>query len=1431
MPSVLAQILRLALFVFLFVPGLLFAATKPAVDNDEPPTAKELNQGYKDRTLLVRPRVDRSTAPDALNRAEAGAQVRLRRAFPRFRGLRVVELAADEDPQVVAQRLRATGLYDLVETDVLRTAHVLPDDPSFSRQWHLRNTGQEFGKLGADISAAAAWDVQREAPEIVVAVIDSGARLTHEDLRDNLWRNPGESGDGKETNSRDDDANGWIDDLHGINPHQRGTVLSGRPADDRGHGTHVAGIIGATGNNAVGISGVAWKIKLMHLKFLGANGTGSLSNLLACLDYASSKGVRLFNCSFGGGSRSQIEFEAFKRLTDEGAIFVISAGNSAENLDLDPVYPASYALDNFVVVANSTRTDELSPSSSFGAGSVDLAAPGTSILSLGHNRDDEYTVFSGTSMAAPVVTGAFALLRTRYPADTPRALINRLLNAVDPIPALSTKVTSGGRLNLARALTSTSTRPTHDDFARRIPLVGQEGRARGAIAGATLEPGEPIHAAPASGGSLWWSWTATETGLVTFDTAESLLDTTIAVYTGNSLATLRSVASNDDAESGKTFSRLEFMAVAGTTYQIAAAAKTASTGLINLRFVALPANDAFAGAKLLIGPTVVTSYNTSRTTKEPGEVLLSPGAEGRTLWFRWIAPATGPVQISAVSEDPIIGVFTGSSLAALTTIVIDDDSGPGSDAFARFSATAGMSYYIQVDDYALLPGPGTLTITDAAWQFQSAGSISASPAIGADGTIYYLDELGYLYALNPDGTRKWRFSLVGLGDYSSPTVADDGTIYVGGADSSFYAVTPAGTRKWRFTEAKGEFSASPALAPDGTIYARCDDGFLYALNPDGTLRWKYACEAFFEMSPVVGSDGTIYLGSTTGHLHAVNPNGTAKWLFNCGTLIYSTPSIGADGTIYFGNSLGRFYALTPAGIERWTFDANEAIASSAAVGADGTVYFGSDDKTLYALDGATGRKKWSYLCDDTISTSPTLADDGTIYVAASDGVVHALTASGTLIRKYAGSDFHYSSPMLAGGRLYFGNWDRRFYAFDVAHNLDSRAPWPMHRQNLRNTARPTPALGGFPQFANTAPAAVTVNPGTPVTFTAGASGADAGQLTYQWRLDGRAIPGATAANFTVPNAQAGDAGNYSVLVTGSGGSLLGKATSLRLGSVNTSDARLSGLSVLSLTVSESDKLIVGFSVGGVGTSGTKPLLLRASGPALAGFGVGGTIADPFLTLYSGTTVTATNDNWSANDAAGLTATAARLGAFPFAAASLDSALLSNPASGGYTIHLTPSPRSSTGGGMTLAEIYDATAPETLTPATPRLTSVSTLTTIGPGREILTLGFSIQGTTPRTVLLRAVGPSLRAFGVGGPITDPKLELFSGSARIQTNDNWGAATNATEVSAAFDQVGAFALARDAKDAALLVVLPPGGYTVQATGVAAAAGTALVEVYEVP
>lgn len=323
-----------------------------------------------------------------------------------------------------------------------------PNDTSFSTLWHLHNTGQTGGTADADMDGPEAWDIETGDSAIIVGVIDTGADYYHEDLANNIWTNPSET----PGNGIDDDNNGYIDDIHGINA----ITGSGDPMDDHFHGTACSGILGAVGDNSTGIVGVCWNVKIIPIKFINSAGSGLISDAIESIQYAidlkeNGVDIRVLSNSWGyQGSPEQSLADAIEAANEAGMLFVCAAGNESKNNDVYPFYPASYTSSNVISVASTDKFDNLSSFSNFGATSVDVAAPGTNILCL--FPDDDYDYLSGTSMATPQVAGLMALILSKNPTLNMQEVKSYVFSYGDTLSSLNNKCVTGKRVNMYGSL-------------------------------------------------------------------------------------------------------------------------------------------------------------------------------------------------------------------------------------------------------------------------------------------------------------------------------------------------------------------------------------------------------------------------------------------------------------------------------------------------------------------------------------------------------------------------------------------------------------------------------------------------------------------------------------------------------------------------------------------------------------------------------------------------------------------------------------------------------------------------------------------------------------------------------------------------------------------------------------------------------------------
>lgn len=368
---------------------------------------------------------------------------------PRTAGLDRAKIERD------CARIRQDSTVLTCEPNVLRQLHALPNDPNFASQWSLNSTSN------ADIDAPEAWNFGTGAKSTLIGVIDSGVYGAHPDIAANLWANPSDAADGQ-----DNDGNGYVDDVFGVNTH----FGDGNPADCVGHGTHVSGIIGAVGNNGVGVAGVNWTTSLIVASIaMDCSGTASVASVIRAYDYFTDlkkrgHNIRVINASFGGNQFISAEHSAIDRLRAADILLVASAGNSNTDSDVAPVYPANYTLANIINVGATGPTRLRADYSNFGQ-KVHIAAPGGdsafsggAIVGLWSPLAPgglQYRAIEGTSMAAPMVTGALGLLASQRPTLTGAALKKMVLDSAVNVPELTSSVSQGRFLNLSALVQAT----------------------------------------------------------------------------------------------------------------------------------------------------------------------------------------------------------------------------------------------------------------------------------------------------------------------------------------------------------------------------------------------------------------------------------------------------------------------------------------------------------------------------------------------------------------------------------------------------------------------------------------------------------------------------------------------------------------------------------------------------------------------------------------------------------------------------------------------------------------------------------------------------------------------------------------------------------------------------------------------------------------
>lgn len=463
--------------------------------------------GYSPSRILVkframsRPILDtdlagfRGTRAEVLDASSAGGGT----------GTRLVHLDAGVSVEEALALAQSDPLVEYAEPDYyIYPMETTPNDPLFGEMWGLLNTGEPFGgKPGADISATRAWDITTGSSGVVVAVADSGIDFSHPDFFDpvlgsNIWVNSREV----PGNGVDDDGNGFVDDVTGWDFFSNSNNAGADPllGSFYRHGTHVAGTIGALGNNGTGVTGVAWQVKLMSLKIFGRDSdgkvTGTTSDAVKAINYAIAErnrgtNVRVINASWAGSEESQTLQNAISAAGGAGITFVCASGNGGsdgrgDDMDLgSKLYPAAWtSLPSLISVAGLDRTDELASFSNYGHTTVTVGAPGVGIFST--IPEGGYGVSSGTSMSTPHVSGIVALIAANDPSLAPAAIKERIVRTAVPVVSLASKANSSGRANAYNALTN-SLAPVGDPAisfvgaTKKAVIIDGVGFVRGSI--------------------------------------------------------------------------------------------------------------------------------------------------------------------------------------------------------------------------------------------------------------------------------------------------------------------------------------------------------------------------------------------------------------------------------------------------------------------------------------------------------------------------------------------------------------------------------------------------------------------------------------------------------------------------------------------------------------------------------------------------------------------------------------------------------------------------------------------------------------------------------------------------------------------------------------------------------------------------------------
>jgi hypothetical protein len=599
----------------------------------------------------------------------------------------------DVDVLRICKDLMASGLYDYVEPDFILTAlQSTPTDTAYAdgTLWGIRNTGAGGGTAGIDVNATPAWSLTPGGSrDIVVAVIDTGIRYTHQDLKNNMWVNPGETAG----NGVDDDGNGVVDDVFGLNA----ITNSGNPMDDNNHGTHCAGTIAATANDSGPIVGVAYNVRLMACKFLSAGGSGQTSDAVECVDYATRMGAQISSNSWGGGGSSQAMLDVIRAANAAGSLFVAAAGNASSNNDTTPTFPANYDSPNVVSVAAIDRNGALASFSNFGRTKVHVGAPGVAVYSSTRASDTSYASFSGTSMACPHAAGVAALLKSRSPSLTPTQLRERLVATARPLASLNGRTISNGMVDARAALLA------GEDGTLDLAITSSAGSIK---AGASVA----FYVAVTDGGPITG---ATVTASIGAEAPVTCLDNGVspdvaagdAVYTGTFVIPASGQTVTVNARASKT-------------------GKQDGTASASFNVIAPPLNDLFENRIVLAIGSTQTTGNNRNAGSQPNEPLNPSIAGGQSVWWEWNAATSGSATITTAGSnyDTTLAIYTGAgTLASLSLVGANDDTN-GHTSSVTFDATAGAPYYIQVDGYRGAQG-------DVRLNYPSPGQASGPPFI------------------------------------------------------------------------------------------------------------------------------------------------------------------------------------------------------------------------------------------------------------------------------------------------------------------------------------------------------------------------------------------------------------------------------------------------------------------------------------------------------------------------------------------------------------------------------------------------------------------------------------------------------------------------------------------------------------------------------
>lgn len=1069
--------------------------------------------------------------------------------------------------ELMQERIKAlmsTGQFEYVEPDYIQSIDATPTDSSFTdgTLWGLRNTGQSSGVAGADIDAVRAWETTTGSTDVIVAVIDTGVRYTHQDLAAQMWQNPGEIA----SNGLDDDGDGYVDNVFGINA----ITNSGNPMDDHGHGTHCAGTIGASANGSGQHVGVAWSVKLMACKFLSSSG-GTSSDAIKCINFAVSKGARILSNSWGGGGFSQALSDAIAAARDNNVLFIAAAGNDSMNTDTSPHYPSSYPLDNIISVAALDRQDKLASFSNYGLTSVDLGAPGVSIFSCTNTSDASYLTLSGTSMATPHVAGVAALVLAHAPDITMGDHRERILSGATPISALTGKATTGGRLNAYNALIG------EPDGTLEVSVVPYSGTE---IMGDT--------------NVSFFVHVRDFTGVNNATVTATIAGSPDVVFTNDGVAP-------DVTANNHIYSTSISIPSANSSFSlqitVEAPDKTSYTTTCTYPVRLPPANDNFASRTAIASvPSSLTGSNLG-ATKETNEPNHGGYIGGKSVWWSWTATANGTGTLSTVGSnfDTVLAVYTGTTLTGLTPIASDDDNGGGLTSLVSFAVTTGTTYQIAVDGFGASSGNITLNssfvaapLPPANDNFANASTLSGMSATATGANQTATKESGEPnHAGNAGGRSVWWTWTAPVS--GTATITTDGSlldttlgVYVGTSVTSLTTIA-SDNDSGEGTRSQASFSAvadtTYRIAVDGNNGAIGNIALAISLvvSPPAPTNNQFSDRITLTGSTATTTGTNIGATKETSEPdHAQNSGGKSVWwtwtATSSGTAVITTAGTNFDSllAVYTGDALTELTAIAsndqdPLGgtTSRVIFNVTSGTTYQIAVdGVNSGLNIALGSITLNISLSATNNPLNDYfaLRSPIIGASITVTGSNVGATAETGEPAHYSSAyksvwwswtaatTGTAIINTDGSPFDTVLAIYTGNVLTsltkIGSDD------DGGAGMDSQLIFPA-------TAGTTYQIAVDGLSGGTGSITLNVNPVIPPpvianqpsnqigylgdTLYLSVSATSSTPMTYQWKKDGADlvnsthISGATSNYLYINGAVVADSGQYTVVVTNTSG--------------------------------------------------------------------------------------------------------------------------------------------------------------------------------------------------------------------------------------------------------------------------------------------------------